>query len=178
VYNEVGTAIFALRPGERPRLGWADLLMPPRRRTIGAYVVDLPVTTRAANAAGRELWGYPKFVTQIPFRLHGREFECAVLDPEQDAPIVSLGGRMGPGLPAPPLSLMTYTQLDGALLRTHVDVRGRITVHAPGSLRLHLGPSQHRMAENLRLLELDGARPRVVMRTERFQSKLWPGSRV
>lgn len=179
VYNEVGTAIFVVRRGERPpRLGWADLLVPPRRRTIAAYVVDLPVTTAVANAAGREIWGYPKFVTRIPFRALGREIDCGVDDPAGGARIVTLAGRLGPGAPAPSLDLMMYTLLDGALIRTHVDVRGPVTAHAPGSVRLTVGASSHRMAENLRTLGLVSARPLFVMRTDRFQSILHEGDRI
>ncbi|MEI8257515.1 MAG: acetoacetate decarboxylase family protein, partial [Deltaproteobacteria bacterium] len=179
VYNEVGTAIFALREGERaPRLGLADMYVPPRWRTVGAWVVDLPVTTAAANAAGRELWGYPKFVTAIPFRMRGRDVETSVLDPETRAPIVTLAGRMGPGLPAPPLGLMTYSRLDGALVRTHIDVRGWVTAHPAGTVRLSVGPSTHGMAERLRALGLVDARPVLLLRTDRFQSKLHAGTRV
>jgi len=179
VYNEVGTAIFAVRQGERrPRLGIADLYRPVRRRQLGAYVLDLPVTTPLANAAGREIWGYPKFVTEIPFAREGRRVETAVLDPDGQGAICTLSGAMGPGIPGPPLSLMTYTLLEGSLIRTHVDVRGTVEAHGAGSVSLRVGSSRHRMAENLRTLGLEEARPLFLMATDRFQSKLWPGSRV
>lgn len=177
VYNEVGTAIFVVRRGEpRPRYGWADLFVAPRRRRIAAYVLDLPVTTAAACAAGREIWGYPKFITPIPFRAEGRDIDAAVEDPEGHGRIVGISGQLGRGLPAPSLDLMTYTFLDGVLIRTHVDVRGHVTLHAPGTTRITVGDSPHRMAENLRTLGLDGARPRLVMKTDRFQSLLHEGS--
>jgi hypothetical protein len=178
-YNEVGTAIFVHREDEpEPRLGVVDLLRPPARRQLGAWVVDLPVTTGLANAAGRELWGYPKFVTEIPFHLDGRRFDSSVMDPDDGTTICTLAGVAGPGVPAPPLSLMTYTRLDGALVRTHVDVRGAVTARAAGSLRLHVGGSRHRMAEHLRRLGLADARPRLVLMTERFQSRLHAGQLV
>lgn len=177
-YNEVGTSIFAVRRGERARLGAADMLRAPHRRTVGAYVVDLPVTTAAANAAGREIWGYPKFVTEIPLTLRGRELDTCVRDPAGGGTIVRLNGRLGHGLPVPPLSIMTYTRLDGALVRTHVDVRGWMFAHAAGSLRLEIGSSEHGMARRLRTLGLDGAVPRLVAVTDRFQSLLWPGEAV
>ncbi|MFU8805859.1 MAG: acetoacetate decarboxylase family protein [Bradymonadaceae bacterium] len=178
-YNEVGTALLAVREGQRrPMLKIAELLRSPRRRTLGAYVVDLPVTTELACAGGREIYGYPKFVTDISFLRRGRDFRSAVLDPDGDAAICELAGKMGMGVPSPPLSLMTYTLLDGALLRTHVDVRGRSWTHAPGSMQLDVGPSDHPMARNLRTLGLDGARPTVVMATDRFQSLLHAGTWV
>jgi len=178
-YNEVATAIVAARRGVgRRRLGLADFLLPPRWRTTGAYVVDLPVTTPAADAAGREIWGYPKFVTGIGFRLDGRDFEGSVTDPSTKDPIVTLSGRMGPGLPAPPTGLVTFSMLGGGLVRTHVQVRGTVTVHAPGAMRLSVGRSAHRMAEHLRTLGLVDGRPGLVVRTDRFQSRLPLGAAV
>lgn len=176
-YHEVGTALFAVRAGERaPRPWLKDLLRRPLERRVGMYVVDLPVSTETANAAGRELWGYPKFVTSLPFRVEGREVDAAVLDPG-GAEICRLAGRMGPGVPAPPLSLLTFTHMDGALVRTPVDVRGQVRLCTAGTLSLSVGPSAHGMAARLRGLGLAGARPLVVLATDRFQSLLHQGAR-
>lgn len=178
VYNEVGTAIFAVKRGEPVRLGGLpDLLQEPRKRNVGAWVVDLPVTTEAANAAGRDLWGYPKFVTRIDFSLGKRGFDSTVYDPS-DTPICALSGSLGLGLPVPALSLVTFTQMSGELVRTHVDVRAPTRLHVRSDLTLRLGNSEHPMAEHLRTLGLDGARPRAVVSTEHFQSILWGGSRA
>ena len=177
-YNEVGTAIFAVRRDESPpKLGIAEMLRSPRRRRLGAYVVDLPVTTELARVGGSEIWGYPKFVTDIPFEHHKRTVHSCVMDPEEDAEICRLSGTAGPGVPSPPMSLVTYTHLDGELLRTCVDVRGMCFSHTPGSMRLVVGESDHRMARNLRTLGLDNSRPKVVMITDQFQSLLHAGTR-
>jgi hypothetical protein len=179
-YNEVGTAILARPRGARAsRLGLAEMLAPTRGRTAGAYVVDLPVTTAAACAAGLEIWGYPKFVTEIAFRLAERELECTVFDPESAgrAPIVTIRGRAGPWLSAPPIGVVTFSVLGEALIRTCIDVRGRVAVHLPGSVALEVGPSSsHRMAENLRTLGLASSRPFLVIETDRFQSRLPEGT--
>jgi hypothetical protein len=180
-YNEVGTALLVRpRGARRSPLGIAEMLAPPRWRKGGAYVVDLPVTTAAAHAAGREIWGYPKFVTDISFRLAGREIACDVLEPEgarhgRRERIVALRGRLGPGLPAPSMDIVTFSILGQTHLRTVIDVRGRAKVHTPGSVRLEVGPSRHGMAENLRTLGLGGARPSLVIETSRFQSRLPAG---
>jgi Acetoacetate decarboxylase (ADC) len=179
VYNEVGTAIFARRAGDRSFVpGLADMLLPPSRRSVGAWVVDLPVTTEAANAAGRELWGYPKFVTRIDFALAGRRVRSTVWDPAAASEICELAGEMGPGLPSPSMSLVTFSRLGDALVRTHVDVRAPTWARARGDVRLRVGASTHRMAENLRTLGLDGARPRALLVTDHFQSLLHAGRRV
>jgi hypothetical protein len=178
-YNEVGTAIFARKKGERGRLpGLAQMLLPPSRRTVGAWVVDLPVTTEAANAAGRDLWGYPKFVTAIDFELRGRTFRGVVQDPLGGDWICELAGEMGAGVIAPAMSLVTFTRMDATLVRTHVDVRAPTRVRSRWSVRLDIGASTHPMAEHLRTLGLDGARPKALVVTERFQSLLHAGKRV
>lgn len=177
-YHEVGTAIFAQRIGDRARGGILDTLLPPARRKVGAHVVDLPVSTRAANAAGRELWGYPKFVTELPMQLGQRELYAAVRDPDGRGDVCAIRGRLGAWLPAPPLSLVTFSVREGALVRTHVDVRGRGRLHGAGTVRLEVGTSPHGMARRLRRLGLDGASPRAVLATERFQSLLHEGTVV
>lgn len=176
VYNEVGVAIFCVPEGQRPtRLGPAELYAPLSWRKVGAYVVDLPVTTPAANAAGRELWGYPKFVTDIPFHLDRRAIDTAVIDPDDGSSICRLAGTIGRGVPVPPMSLVTYTRLKGSLIRTHVNVRGAVKACRPGSTRLRVGESPHRMASNLRVLGLEEAKPVAVFVTDRFQSLLHAG---
>jgi hypothetical protein len=179
VYNEVGVAVFGFPSHQpAPRLGAAQLYAPLSWRKVGAYVVDLPVTTAAANAAGRELWGYPKFVTEIPFQLDGRAIDTGVVDPDDGEMICELEGTLGRGVPAPPMSLMTYSRKDGALYRTHIDVRGVVKACGPGTTRLRVGNSSHRMANNLRRLGLTDARPQLVLVTRRFQSKLHAGRPV
>jgi hypothetical protein len=176
-YNEVATAIFAKKVGDQPALGGlADLFRDPRKRRVGVWVVDLPVTTEAADVGGRELWGYPKFVTRIDFKLGGRDVECAVLAPSGEGLIERLAGTLGPSVRVPPLSLMTLTQLGGRLLRTPVDVRGATRAHLPGNVRLRVGEARHRMADNLRTLGLDGSAPGLLLVTEHFQSILHAGS--
>jgi hypothetical protein len=148
------------------------MLVPARWRAIGAYVIDLPVTVPAADTAGREIWGYPKFVTDISFRLHGREVESVVHAPGGGGTsLVAIHGRAGLPLIAPPLDVITYTLLRGALLKTSINVRGLTRVRGPGSVALEIGPGTHRMTENLRTLGV-GARPILIVETERFRSRL------
>lgn len=178
-YGEVGTALFAAPEGTRPSItALVELWRPPAARRTGAWVVDLPVTAELANAAGREIWGYPKFVTGIEFELRARAFRCAVADPAGGGPICELAGTMGHGVPVPAVSLVTFSLLDGVLVRTHVDVRAPTTARGPGDLALRVGASDHRMAANLRALGLDGARPKAVLVTERLRSILHAGTRA
>ena len=175
-YNEVGLAVPVLPEGApAPRNPIEALYGSVDERHLGFHVLDLPVTTPLANAAGRELWGYPKFVAPIPFRLDRKSFESSVTDPDGGGDIFALSGRLLPSLPAPPMSLVLYSHHQGNLLRTTVKVRGRMNLRPGRSLRLHVGESTHRMARNLRDLGLDGARAALVLDTHRFQSRLNAG---
>src|SRR6266516_4737861 len=58
-YNEVGLTVLAEAPGDP---------------TPANYVVNLPVTTAVANRAGREIWGYNKFVAAIDVKSEGKKF--------------------------------------------------------------------------------------------------------
>jgi hypothetical protein len=176
-YHEVGLGlpVVPLR-GAPPRIPLVDLLRRPRHRRAGFYVLDLPVSTAIACAAGRELWGFPKFVTDIPFELGDGAFRCEVADPAGGPPLVALAGRLGPGVPAPAMSMVTYSHLGARDLRTEVDVRGRNRLHSGRGLALTVSDADHPMARHARALGLDGARPLLVLETARFQSRLNAGS--
>ncbi|MBW1757919.1 MAG: acetoacetate decarboxylase family protein [Deltaproteobacteria bacterium] len=175
-YNEVGVALPVLPEGApAPRNPIQALYGSVDQRHLGFHILDLPVTTPAANAAGRELWGYPKFVAPIPFHLTRKSFESSVTDPDGNGDIFTLSGRLLPSLPVPPMSLVLYSHHQGDLFRTIVNVRGRANLRPGRSLQLRVGESTHRMANNLRDLGLDGARPLIVMDTHRFQSRLNAG---
>jgi hypothetical protein len=175
-YNEVGVALPVLPDGApAPHNPIQALYGSVDERHLGFHILDLPVTTPLANAAGRELWGYPKFVAPIPFHLDRKSFESSVTDPDGNGDIFTLSGRLLPSLPVPPMSLVLYSRHHGDLLRTIVNVRGRTNLRPGRSLQLRVGESTHRMANNLRDLGLDGAHPIIVMDTHRFQSRLNAG---
>ena len=178
VYNEVGVAAAVLRQGETlPLGGWQDLiatLRQPEERRVAFHILDLPVTTAAANAAGREIWGYPKFVTEIPFTLNGRHFDCAVKTPEGGV-LMRLSGRMGPSFPVAPLSLTLLSLREGEMVRATVNVRGAQRMALPGSLKLEVPDQSHPMAQRLQALGLVGAEPFAVNWTHDFQSRLNAG---
>jgi len=177
-YREVGVAIAVVPAGcPPPRFPLMALYRRLDHRMLGFYIVDLPVTTDQACAAGRELWGYPKFVTPIDFAVDGLRLRLTVCAPDQiDGPaLVSLEGRAGPGSPAPQIEPLLYSLLDGQLLRTAVNTRGAGRIGLPGSLRLRVSDSTHPMAVRLRQLGLAGARPWMVFRSRRLQLRLNAG---
>lgn len=178
-YNEAALAVLVTREGESgPAIALADLVLPVALRRSAVHILDLPVTTAIANAAGREIWGYPKFVTDIPFTLESGQVDGAVMDPDTREEIVRLNGDLGMGVPSPGSDLLMYSHLHGELLRTQISVRALQYAHRGDGVTLHIGPSGHPMAERLRALGLDGASPKLVQSTNNFRSRLPAGVRL
>lgn len=182
VYNEVGLAVAVTRQGEQLKMGgWSDVLASfthPEERRTGMFVLDLPVTTPLANAAGREIWGFPKFVTPISFELSDNRFACTVENPASGSSLVTLAGRMGISVSGLPFSLALYSYRDQQLHRTTVNVRGKTRLALPGGVRLQVGSGQHVMVEHLNRLGLHDAKPIALMWTDCFQSRLNAGVSV
>lgn len=176
-YNEVGTAIACVPRGTPvPRRPLLSLFQSLDKGVVGFNVIDLPVTTAAACAAGREIWSYPKFVTPIDFSLQAGRFDGAVLDPNGGEPICTLAGTIGPGIPASLINLILYSRHKGKTLRTLVNIRAKGRICLPGSLHVKTGASRHRMAENLRAMGLQDARPAFVAYTRGLQLRLNAGA--
>lgn len=178
-YNEVGLALPVYQAGSgRPRRRWQDLFARSDERALGFHILDLPVTTELANAAGRALWNFPKFVTRIPFRLTPGRLDCEVRAPNGGGAIMTLAGTTRALLPLPSIDLVLYSEMHGQWLRTLVNTRGGMRLHASGTVRLAVGAAHHPMAQRLRELGLDGARPLALLSSTAFQSRLNAGAVV
>lgn len=179
-YHEVGLALL-VSPRSAPQTlaSLTELIGASRSESLGSYVLDLPVSTQLSRAAGCEIWGYPKFVARLPIELEGERFQARVLDAE-DRQIVELAGMRGLALPEtlPGMTLVTYSQRQGQWLRTRVETRSLCSTHGGGSLRLTVGDSPHRMADNFRDLGLDGQTPKLLQSTEDSRSLLFAGTVV
>jgi hypothetical protein len=177
-YNEVGIAIPVVpETTSASPWRWRELFMDVDNpaRTLGFHILHLPVTTAIANAGGRELWGYPKFVTAIDTEFSRQRLYGVVYDPDASEVIVTMDGRPGPGMRGRTLSLMLYSRRGGTRLRATVNIRGTTHMHLPGSVRLHTGRTAHPMAQMLRSLGMDGTKPLMVTRCDDFQSRLNAG---
>lgn len=179
-YHEVGLALLVTPRGQTQTLGsFTELLQQTRSESLGSYVLDLPVTTPAARAAGCEIWGYPKFVTQLPIELEADRFQAQVFDPDGRR-IMELAGQRGHVLPdeLPGMALVTFSMHGGQLLRTRVETRAWCATSGGGALKLVVGNSPHSMARHLADLGLDGQTPKLFQTTENFQSLLFGGQAV
>jgi hypothetical protein len=175
-YNEVIVAIPSIPERlKQPFSSWLDLVSSLKNRKVGQYIIHIPVTSEFSKAAGNELWGYPKIVAPVEHVFSSNALHSTVQDPLSKELIMEVKGELGFGIPSIPLSLLTYSFVDGKLFRTPVKVRGMMKLRLNHSLQLHVGSSAHPMANDLRLLGLDGKKPMLVMDTEKFQSVFYKG---
>jgi hypothetical protein len=158
-YNEVGLTVLALAPGDP---------IPAN------YVVDLPVTTAVANRAGREVWGYNKFVAAIDVKGDGKKFSTFLRDSENEM-IGALKGERGASVPAPAADIVTFTMLRGRLIKTMIQVLTPFQASSGDGFVFEVGTSSHPMTNRLRAVGLDRARPALVQYADPFQALLFPG---
>jgi len=165
-YNEIGLAIQTKRKGTRPSLlaMAQDLASAPDQ---ALYIVNLPVTTEAARAAGAGLWGYPKSVAGIDTDF-GVGFK-ATLQGELTVEMGKPGSFTSGGLP-----FLTYSFHDTGMLHTHVPVDHRVKWGGAGTVKVEVigdGPT----AKSVRALGLDQMKPLAAFRTDRMRSILPAG---
>lgn len=156
-YHEVAVS-FVVRRHDAPSGGApATRVSELATGAVGVYIHRLPVDQEFSCAAGREIWGFPKWVASIDIdepppgtRPPGTGASVRLVDGGVHVLTLSVaaGGRLRLPAQAPP----TYSWADGVLRRTSWTTsteggRGRF-----GGARLTLG--DHPMAEELRSISL------------------------
>lgn len=136
-YNEVAfTIAVGARSGNRP----------------GAYIHQLPVDGEFTCAAGRGIWGFPKWLADIDLEIEDHRAHCRL---EHEGALVlelDIRARHLP-LPARPMAMSGYAHLDGVTRRTPFESRATGVRGGPGGVSLELG-SVHPMTQQLRDLGL------------------------
>jgi len=166
-YAEVGIGLLTRRRGDHPSL-LRFALDTGAQTEQGFLVLSLPVTTDAACRAGKELWGYPKYVTRINTRFDengarvrlGTELELEL------GPVRGVERR---------LPIATFTDLHGQLLRTAIDVRTTPKFGVPSTASLHLLGGDGPSAEVVQALGLQRLRPMLGFHTRAFRATLPAG---
>jgi hypothetical protein len=174
-YNEVAVGIYAYPEsiGSSIKLSLIDLLKKPENRTVGIYMLDLPVTTDWATAGGVELYGYPKWVADIPLNFSKENFEGHVIDPDTNEKVLSLSGTFkGIGVKTPVVDFMSYSILNKQMLKTSIFADGFLKSYMGRGFTLKAGSSSHGSSSIIKDFGLDGAVPFSVSRTINIRSKL------
>ncbi len=149
-YNEVGV-VFFVRSAEHRSIPLIGTMLDMLRGRLGAYIHRLPVTTSFSCAAGREIWGFPKFEADIEFS-ETKDARVVRVDAEGQH-VLTLSVRPGRSTrPFPEGALSSYSGLGGVPHRTAFVASGEGASFRLGGGRLELGT--HAMAEELRSLGL------------------------
>jgi hypothetical protein len=155
-YHEVAVS-FVVRPHDAPDASAAHKVREFATGNIGAYIHRLPVDREFTCAAGRDVWGFPKWVTSItideapPGRPRSGSGTTVRLVDDGSHVLtltVASGGRLRLPSHAPP----SYSFADGVLRRTEWTTSSVGTTGRPGGATLVLG--DHPMADELRSLGL------------------------
>lgn len=118
----------------------------------GAYIHQLPVNGEFTCAAGREIWGFPKWLADIDLTIDDRTARCRLADDGALILEMTISPRRVP-LPVRPMEMSAYAHLGGVSRRTPftsvaTSVRGGLL-----GAQLVLGEA-HPMALELRALGL------------------------
>lgn len=114
-YGEFAVIVPCVRNGR-------DLpLVGPATGEFGGYVDFLPVTTEASVALGREIWGYPKVLADVRFDRDDRKTTVTL---ERNGRLICRLDAPGGRPRGRTTTAFSYTEKNGRLLRTGIDVDG------------------------------------------------------
>ena len=148
-YHEFAVAFLVRHKGMEPASALTKSAE-VARGFMGAFIHQLPVNQEFTLAAGRGIWGFPKFLADIDIDQAAPAARCELRHDGEH--VLSLSIRRGVTMPARGSSIDAYSHADGVLRRTAwsmepTGVRGR-----PAGADLTLG--DHPIAKELRSLGL------------------------
>ena len=139
-YHEVVVAVIVSAPGSAPGK--------KKSGETGAFIHQLPVNQPFTCEAGRSIWGFPKFVTDIEID-EGVHNDTGTLKIDGE---LALKISIAHGVPTrlPDTSLAAYSCGDGVLRRTEWRLDGEGSRGRPGGVKIELGDNA--FADELRVL--------------------------
>ncbi len=171
------TAVYPCSCGKPPFMP-LQMFMGADRKKLGYYFIDLSLNASLPCTAGREIWGLPKFITDISFKCDGKDFEGRIPDPKTGENIVTLKAPFGKGVGMPAMDMVFYSNHDDSILKTLVKMSAMIKTTSGKKAELIVGPAKHRMTDNLRDLGLDKTPPFLLQTTDKLKYALYPGEKT
>lgn len=118
----------------------------------GAYIHQLPVDGEFTCAAGRGIWGFPKWLADFDLSIDDSRAHCRLSQDGQLIVDLVISTRLLP-LPSKPMEMSAYAHLDGVTRRTPFTARATGVRGGPLGVRLSVG-DEHPVAVELRRLGL------------------------
>ncbi len=144
-YNEIAIA-FGVHPHDAAPGAKPSLSRPT------TFIHKLPVNQAFTCAAGRGIWGFPKWITSISYAERANGTEAVLIDGGEFALGVSVRHSPVP-LPSREMVMTWYSWCDGVLRRTPWTTRNKFVHARPGGATVALGSSSG-IASELRSLGL------------------------
>lgn len=144
-YNETGLAFVVRRRDDTAQ-------------EVASFIAHLPVDGEFTCAAGRQLWGFPKWVAPELAIEHRDRGARAHLEAEDGSVVRATMGRGLVPLPAREVRLTTYAGVDGELRATPFTMRSAGLRARPAGTVLR-ADGDAPLATDLRALGLDVRRP-------------------
>jgi Acetoacetate decarboxylase (ADC) len=138
-YHEFAVAILVCEPGTTGR------------KPAGAFIHQLPVDQSFTCEAGREMWGFPKFIADIDIQSGARGAGSCTLV-HDGTRVLSLRVAVGVPVPSRGTALDAFSCREGVVRRTRWSLHGEGSRLRLGGARLELG--DHPIAQELRRLGL------------------------
>jgi hypothetical protein len=156
-YHEVALSVVVRPHDAPPRPSAAQRLREFGQGQVGAYIHRLPVDQAFTCAAGRDVWGFPKWITTIEIDeprpgdpTSGSGTTVRLVD--DGVHVLTLTLSAGGPVRLPAHAAPSYSWRDGVLRRTEWTTTTEGTSGRPGGTTLVLG--DHPMADELRSLGL------------------------
>ncbi|MFB1480721.1 acetoacetate decarboxylase family protein [Corallococcus sp. RDP092CA] len=121
-YIEFSVAL-ACTHGPRPAPPLVPLLL-QKRFGVGQYVVDLPVNTEVSVKGGKGIWGMPKHLARLDFRMEEGSVSSRYEEGGQQAVRVRIARPKPAWLPVR-MAAVNYCAFRGLLMKSTIYFRGR-----------------------------------------------------
>jgi hypothetical protein len=169
-HRMLGVGVVVDGPWRGGALPWAQLLLRADQRGVGMRLLGLAVSTEEAADAYRELWGIPAAPAKV--RLSVGALGSNAVAQAEDGTLIGFGGLLGPGAPGPARDVVLFSRGEHNTLRSQVDLRGRVSLHPCAGVRLTVGGPGGELAERLRELGLDRARPLACLSARGIRARI------
>jgi hypothetical protein len=145
-YNEIALALV-VHPPDGPPTSPASLLT----GNVTTFIHRLPVNQEFTCAAGRDIWGFPKWVADISFQERPGRTDVVMLDDGEHAATLSVKTGLTVPLPDNEMEMTCYSYRDGVLRRTPWEMRLSRSRMRLGGASVEVG-EHNQLADDLRAL--------------------------
>lgn len=145
-YNEIALALV-VEPPDGASGGAAGLAT----GNVTTFIHRLPVNQEFTCAAGRDIWGFPKWVADISFQPRPGRTDVVMMDEGRLAAAISVDRRFGVPIPPNEMDMRCYSWRDGTLRATTWTMRMHATRMRLGGCRVEVGEA-NQLSDDLRTL--------------------------